>query len=173
MQRANVAPHWLQLELTETGLMDSGADPIAVLHSLRNIGVQLAIDDFGTGQSSLGYLQRLPVHELKIDRSFVDGFDADPRRVQLLSSVVSLGHSLGLVVTAEGAETPGELSALRQIGCDMVQGFLVAKPMPVEQFMAWKPEWERTATVVLQAEAADGQRHFASGLLEHFKSTSR
>ena len=146
LQRAGVAPHWLQLELTETGLMASGPDPIAVLHALRSIGVQLAIDDFGTGQSSLGYLQRLPVHELKIDRSFVDGFNADPRRRQLLNSITSLGHSLGLVVTAEGVETRQELDALRELGCDLVQGFLVAKPMDVQHFGQWHTAWRHRAT---------------------------
>ncbi|MBC8058949.1 MAG: EAL domain-containing protein, partial [Rhizobiales bacterium] len=131
---AGVAPHWLQIELTETGLMGSGPDPIQVLHELREIGVGLAIDDFGTGQSSLGYLQRLPVHELKIDRSFVDGFATDPRRRQLLSSIIGLGHSLGLTVTAEGVELDAELEGLRSMGCDLVQGFLIAKPMDVERF---------------------------------------
>lgn len=141
LQRAGVAPHWLQIELTESGLMSSGPDPIAVLHALRDIGVQLAIDDFGTGQSSLGYLQRLPVTELKIDRSFVDDFNADPRRRQLLSSITSLGHSLGLLVTAEGVETQQELDALRELGCDLVQGFHIAKPMEVVQFKQWHAAW--------------------------------
>jgi diguanylate cyclase (GGDEF)-like protein len=134
LRNAGVAPHLLQLELTETGLLASGPDPIAVLHSLRNVGVRLAIDDFGTGQSSLGYLQRLPVHELKIDRSFVDGFNSEMRRQELLSSIIGLGHSLGLVVTAEGVETNAELSALANMGCDLVQGFLIAKPVDVAQF---------------------------------------
>ena len=147
LQRAGVAPHWLQIELTESGLMSSGPDPIAVLHALRDIGVQLAIDDFGTGQSSLGYLQRLPVTELKIDRSFVDSFNADPRRRQLLSSITSLGHSLGLLVTAEGVETQQELDALRELGCDLVQGFHIAKPMEVLQFKQWHAAWRhRVAT---------------------------
>jgi EAL domain-containing protein (putative c-di-GMP-specific phosphodiesterase class I) len=141
LQRAGVAPHWLQIELTESGLMASGPDPIAVLHALRDIGVQLAIDDFGTGQSSLGYLQRLPVTELKIDRSFVDDFHADPRRRQLLSSITSLGHSLGLLVTAEGVETKQELDALRELGCDLIQGFFIAKPMEVSQFEHWHAAW--------------------------------
>ena len=141
LQRTGVAPHWLQIELTESGLTASGPDPIAVLHALRDIGVQLAIDDFGTGQSSLGYLQRLPVTELKIDRSFVDDFNADPRRRQLLSSITSLGHSLGLLVTAEGVETQQELDALRESGCDLIQGFFIAKPMGVSQFEHWHAAW--------------------------------
>ena len=163
LQRAGVAPHWLQLELTETGLMASGPDPIAVLHALRNIGVQLAIDDFGTGQSSLGYLQRLPVHELKIDRSFVDDFNTDPRRRQLLSSIASLGHSLGLVVTAEGVETRQELDALRELGCDLVQGFHIAKPMDVAQFGQWHAAWRHRVTAAADPDEGPGTKALASG----------
>ncbi len=132
-----VPPQRLQLELTETGLLASGPDPIRVLHALRALGVGLAIDDFGTGQSSLAYLQRLPVNELKIDRSFVDGVDADPRRQALLRSIVDIGHSLRLTVTAEGVETAAEMAVLRQAQCDLVQGYLVAKPMATEAFDAW------------------------------------
>jgi diguanylate cyclase (GGDEF)-like protein len=132
-----VAPQRLQLELTETGLLASGPDPIRVLHALRALGVGLAIDDFGTGQSSLAYLQRLPVNELKIDRSFVDGVDSEPRRQALLRSIVDIGHSLRLTVTAEGVETEAELAVLRQARCDLVQGYLVARPMATEAFDSW------------------------------------
>jgi len=133
-----VAPKRLQLELTETGLLAGGQDPIRVMNALRAIGVGLSVDDFGTGQSSLAYLQRLPVNELKIDRSFVDGVDADPRRQALLRSIVDLGHSLGLEVTAEGVETEAELAILRLARCDLVQGYLIARPMAREAFEAWR-----------------------------------
>ncbi len=132
-----VAPARLQLEVTETGLMASGADPIAVLHALREQGVRLAIDDFGTGQSSLGYLQRLPVDELKVDRSFVDGVDREPKRQALLNAIVGIGHSLGLTVTAEGVENEAELAVVRASGCDLVQGYLIAKPLDLGAFEAW------------------------------------
>lgn len=137
LRRHDVAAKWLQLELTETGLLASGQDPIRVLKQLRAIGVGLSIDDFGTGQSSLAYLQRLPVNELKIDRSFVDGVDRDPRRQALLRSIVDIGHSLGLEVTAEGVETEAELAILRRARCDLVQGYLIARPMSLEAFEAW------------------------------------
>lgn len=138
LRRHRVPAQRLQLELTETGLMASGPDPIRVLHALREIGVGLAIDDFGTGQSSLAYLQRLPVNELKIDRSFVDGVDSDPRRQALLRSIIDIGHSLGLEVTAEGVETEAELAILRRAQCDLVQGYLIARPMAAEAFEAWR-----------------------------------
>ncbi len=138
LRSRHVPARWLQLELTETGLLASGPDPIRVLRELREIGVGLAIDDFGTGHSSLAYLQRLPVNELKIDRSFVDGVDRDPRRQALLRSIVDIGHSLGLEVTAEGVETEAELAVLRRAKCDLVQGYLIAKPMAAEAFEAWR-----------------------------------
>jgi diguanylate cyclase (GGDEF)-like protein len=138
-----VDPSRLQIELTETGLMDSGADPITVLHSLRELGVWLAIDDFGTGHSSLAYLQQLPVNELKIDRGFVQNIDADARRRELLVSIVQLGHSLGLSVTAEGAETQAELGVISEAGCDLVQGYVIAKPMDTGAFEDWSDQRER------------------------------
>ncbi len=132
-----VDPGQLQLEVTETGLMASGTDPIAVLHALRSWGVRLAIDDFGTGQSSLAYLQHLPVDELKVDRSFVQDVNTDPRREALLRSIVSVGHGLGLTVTTEGVENDAELAIIRNAGCDLVQGYLLAKPMALADFETW------------------------------------
>jgi len=132
-----VDPGQLQLEVTETGLMSSGTDPIAVLHALKTWGVKLAIDDFGTGQSSLAYLQHLPVDELKIDRSFVQDVDGDPRRQALLKSIVGVGQGLGLTVTAEGVENPAELDCVAACGCDLIQGYLLAKPMDLPDFEAW------------------------------------
>ncbi|MBV8036233.1 EAL domain-containing protein [Roseateles sp.] len=132
-----VEPSQLQLEVTETGLMASGTDSIAVLHALKSWGVKLAIDDFGTGQSSLAYLQHLPVDELKIDRSFVQDVDRDPRRQALLKSIVGVGHGLGLTVTVEGVENDAELACVTACGCDLLQGFLLARPMALPEFEQW------------------------------------
>lgn len=137
LKKYGVAPSMLQLELTESGLMAGGDDPIRVMHGLNELGVRLAIDDFGTGQSSLAYLQRLPVHELKIDRSFVDGVERDTRRQDLLKSIVDLGHSLGLTVTAEGVENEAEFEVLKAVGCNLVQGYFIAKPMNTESLTTW------------------------------------
>jgi len=133
----HVDPGLLQLEVTETGLMSSGTDPIAVLHALKSWGIKLAIDDFGTGQSSLAYLQHLPVDELKVDRSFVQDVNTHPRREALLRSIVSVGQGLGLTVTAEGVENDAELAVIRSAGCDLIQGYLLAKPMALADFEAW------------------------------------
>ncbi len=132
-----VDPSQLQLEVTETGLMSSGTDPIAVLHALKSWGVSLAIDDFGTGQSSLAYLQHLPVDEPKVDRSFVQDVDGDPRRQALLKSIVGVGQGLGLTVTAEGVENDRELACITASGCDLIQGYFLAKPMGLPDFESW------------------------------------
>ena len=140
LAKAGVAPARLQLEVTESGLMAAGRGPIEVMAALRASGVSLAIDDFGTGQSSLAYLQKLPVDELKIDRSFVDRVDREPRRQALLQSIVSLGHSLGLKITAEGVETAEELGVLRRCGVDVLQGYLISRPLGEAAFAAWRPQ---------------------------------
>jgi len=140
LARHKVDPELLQLEVTETGLMTSDADPISVMHGLRRLGVRLAIDDFGTGQSSLAYLQRLPVDELKIDRSFVQNVERDARRQALLRSIVGLGRSLGLTVTAEGVENEAELQIVRDCGCALVQGYLIAKPQSLEAYESWRQQ---------------------------------
>lgn len=139
LAQAGVAPARLQLEVTESGLMAAGRGPVEIMAALRASGVQLAIDDFGTGQSSLAYLQKLPVDELKIDRSFVDRADLDPRRQALLGSIVELGHGLGLKVTAEGVETDAERDLLRRCGADVLQGYLLSRPLDEAAFAAWRP----------------------------------
>lgn len=136
LARAGVAPQRLQLEVTESGLLAAGNGPIEVLTALREVGVSLALDDFGTGQSSLAYLQRLPVQELKIDRSFVDKADLEPRRQLLLQAIIDLGHSLALTVTAEGVETAGEMVMLQRAGVDLEQGYHVSRPLDEAGFAA-------------------------------------
>ena len=123
-------PSLLVLEITESTLMTDRDRAIEVLQRLARIGVQVGIDDFGTGQSSLAYLRSLPVHTLKIDHSFVDGLGHDPEGGAIVAAIVQLGHALGLSVTAEGVETPGQLAELRSLGCDLGQGFYFAHPQP-------------------------------------------
>lgn len=127
----------LCLEVTESALMD---DPdIALLHlkELASLGVKLSIDDYGSGQASLSYVKNLPVHELKIDRIFVSGVDQHFRNAAIVRSTILLCQELGLSVVAEGAETQEELTWLRANHCDIVQGYVVAKPMPAEEFAGW------------------------------------
>jgi EAL domain-containing protein (putative c-di-GMP-specific phosphodiesterase class I) len=119
----------LVLEVTESVLLADGAGHEAVLSVLKGLGVVLSIDDFGTGHSSLAYLRRLPVDQLKVDRSFVEDV-ANHGDLRILCAVVRLAHDLGLEVVAEGVETPQELEVVRRLGCDVVQGYLLGHPAP-------------------------------------------
>jgi diguanylate cyclase (GGDEF)-like protein len=125
---------YLGLELTESAIMDNAEHHVRTLHELKERGLMLSIDDFGTGYSSLSYLKRFPLDELKIDRSFVAGVDADPDDAAIVIAIIAMAHGLGLTVVAEGVETEAQRAFLRSKGCDELQGFLFAKPMPAEMF---------------------------------------
>lgn len=127
----------LCLEITESALMNEPELALRHLNELAALGVRLSIDDYGSGQASLAYVKTLPVHELKIDRVFVDGVDTDTKNAAIVRSTLLLCRELGLSVVAEGAETPTELAWLESNGCDLVQGYVVARPMPLDDFLAW------------------------------------
>ncbi|WP_210543170.1 bifunctional diguanylate cyclase/phosphodiesterase [Rhodoferax sp. PAMC 29310] len=137
MSEHGVNPERLRLEIVESGLMEDPKSSIAVLQGLRDLGVQLSIDDFGTGYSSLAYLQTLPVSELKIDRSFVDRIDQLPGTQRLFKTMVEMGHSMGLMVTAEGVETEAERATITALGCDVMQGYLGSRPLHGAALQAW------------------------------------
>jgi len=130
---------WLELELTETLVMCRVSDSARQLACLRELGVSVAIDDFGTGHSSLAYLQQLPIDTLKIDRSFILGLDASLAggTRPLIQAVIAMGHALGLAVVAEGVETEAQLQWLGQEGCDLVQGFWLARPQSAGNLKAF------------------------------------
>ena len=130
----------LELELTESTLLETGAQTAEVLQALKQLGVGLAIDDFGTGYSSLGYLKRLPITALKIDQSFVHDLVTDPDDRTLARTIVALGHGLGLKVVAEGVETEQQRHILLEQGCDLAQGYLFSRPLPAEEFTRWRVE---------------------------------
>jgi predicted signal transduction protein with EAL and GGDEF domain len=133
----DILPDRLQLEITEDVLMRDHDRARAVLTNLRMSGIRIAIDDFGTGYSSLSYLRDLPIDELKLDRSFIEPIKNDERAASLVRSIISLGHSLGLTVIAEGVEDASRLTQLASLGCDQAQGFHIARPMPGDQIPAW------------------------------------
>jgi len=125
-------PACLELELTETSVMENTGLAVKVLSRIRKLGVKVAIDDFGTGYSSLSYLKRLPIDTVKLDRSFVKGATTDPDDAALVMAIVTLAHNLKLRVVAEGVETKEQESLLRLLKCDEAQGYLFGKPMPPE-----------------------------------------
>ena len=127
----------LCLEITESALMEDPASAQATLRKLRELGVATSIDDYGTGYSSLAYFKQLAVNELKIDRAFVSGMEADRRNAAIVRSTIELGHNLGLSVVAEGVETDHELTELKRFGCDFAQGYLFARPMIAAALERW------------------------------------
>ncbi len=141
LQRHRLQPAALCLEITESAIMDDPARAQNTLERLSNMGFALSIDDFGTGYSSLAYLKRLPVDELKIDKSFVMKMAQDQDDAKIVRSTVDLGHNLGLRVVAEGVESEEVWFLLRQMGCDQGQGYFMGKPMPVQHFLAWREQW--------------------------------
>jgi EAL domain-containing protein (putative c-di-GMP-specific phosphodiesterase class I) len=139
LDRAEVPATKLVVEVTETVAMDDDADHAAVsrqLHALRDLGVTISIDDFGTGYSSMSRLAGLPVHELKIDRSFVAGLPHSHAQIGIVGAVLSMAHHLGLVVVAEGVETTDQLTWLRSHGCEEAQGWLFSRAVPADAFLA-------------------------------------
>ncbi|MEP7111850.1 MAG: bifunctional diguanylate cyclase/phosphodiesterase, partial [Ilumatobacteraceae bacterium] len=137
LARLGVPARRLVIELTETALLTDPIRAAAVLAALADAGVKISLDDFGSGQTSLGYLSTLPVHELKIDKGFVGDMTKDKSHDAIVRSIIDLGHNLGLRVVAEGVDSNGILLRLRAAGCDVAQGFLLARPMPLDRLAAW------------------------------------
>lgn len=137
LERHALPPGAIELELTESMLMDRAEQTLARLHAIRRLGVALAIDDFGTGYSSLNYLNRFPIDRLKIDRSFVRDMFEDPTDLAITRAIIGLGHTLGLRVVAEGVETEREAQTLRSAGCDELQGFLFTAALPAATLVDW------------------------------------
>jgi EAL domain-containing protein (putative c-di-GMP-specific phosphodiesterase class I) len=133
----SVDPSMLKLEITENTIMVDPPRALEVLTRLRDIGVGLSIDDFGTGYSSLSYLKRLPVDEIKIDRSFVMNMPSSENDQQIVRSTVDLGRNLGLKVVAEGVETKDIWRDLATLGCDVAQGYYLTRPIPPEELVTW------------------------------------
>lgn len=126
----------LEFEITEGALMYDPQKAVEALHQIRHLGAKVAIDDFGTGYSSLSYLKKLPIDALKIDRSFVSGLPEDGPDRAIISAVVAIAQELNLRVTAEGVETAEQRDMLRSLGCDEVQGYLFARPLPAADFFS-------------------------------------
>ncbi len=137
LEANDVSPSALTLEITESSLFVDAPRTRATIDELHAVGLRMAVDDFGTGYSSLSYLRRLPVHELKIDQSFVAGMLTDQQDEVIVRSTVDLGHNLGLLVVAEGVESLAILDRLREIRCDVAQGFVISEPVLADRLIEW------------------------------------
>jgi EAL domain-containing protein (putative c-di-GMP-specific phosphodiesterase class I) len=145
---------WIALEITESAIFDDPGHAIENLQLLHSLGCRLSIDDYGTGYSSLAYLRRLPLNEIKIDKQFVQRMARDASDAVIVRSTIELAHNMGLDVVAEGVEDEVTLERLRALGCDMVQGFYLSKPLTAVDV----PVWMRSARAKAAAEPAELRR---------------
>ena len=151
LQETGLEPRYLELELTETVIMQNPETAVATLDALDHMGVRLSIDDFGTGYSSLSYLKRFPINTLKIDRSFVCDIPRDADDMLITTAIISLAHSLGMQVVAEGVESQAQLAFLQNQHCDVMQGYYFSKPLTVEAFT----ELVRTRRVLVETQTPE------------------
>ena len=142
LENTGLNPAYLEIELTESLLLENVEEGINILQALKDLGLHVSIDDFGTGFSSLSYLKRLPVDKLKIDQSFIKDLTTDPGDAAIVTSMITLAHNLELTVIAEGVENTEQLGFLRAERCDEIQGYLVSRPMPGDSFSDWLLERE-------------------------------
>ena len=137
LEKTGLDPRWLELEITESAAMDNAEKAIVMFDRLSALGLSLSIDDFGTGYSSLSYLRSFPVKRVKIDKAFVDDIGTEKNTGAIARAVTTLGHSFGMEVTAEGVEEESQLEFLRELGCDEIQGYFFARPLPAAEFEAF------------------------------------
>jgi EAL domain-containing protein (putative c-di-GMP-specific phosphodiesterase class I) len=143
LRESGLEPQYLDLELTESLLMQDMESAVAILKELKDLGVLISLDDFGTGYSSLSYLKRFPIDFLKIDRSFVKDIAHDRYGAGIVRAIIVMAHTLGIKVIAEGVETSEQLGYLRDHGCDISQGYFCSKPLAVETFTELLHDWQR------------------------------
>jgi diguanylate cyclase len=135
----------MKLEITESALMTEPARVLETMNQLRALGFGFSIDDFGTGYSSLAYLQRLPVEEIKVDRSFVGELSNDAGNAAIVRATIELAGTLGLNVVAEGVEDEATWQGLKRLGCTTAQGYFLSRPMPAGEVPGWLSDWSRTS----------------------------
>jgi EAL domain-containing protein (putative c-di-GMP-specific phosphodiesterase class I) len=156
LEHTRLDPAFLEIEITETTAVKSIEFARTVLRQLQDKGVHIAMDDFGTGYSSLNYLKQLPLNTLKIDRSFISDLRPDTKDAEIIKSVISLGQGLKLQIVAEGVDDPEQLAVLRDLNCEIVQGFLFSRPLSAADMTEilrenWKRRSESTGYLSLEA----------------------
>jgi EAL domain-containing protein (putative c-di-GMP-specific phosphodiesterase class I) len=134
LKQTGFDPKRLEIELTETSVLQDPQLAIKTLERIQSMGLQTSLDDFGTGYSSLNYLMQLPLDKLKIDRSFIVNMDNGEKGIAIVSAIIAMAHSLSLEVIAEGVEDESHIQLLRKMQCDIVQGYYIARPMPAAEF---------------------------------------
>ncbi|HET9403489.1 MAG TPA: EAL domain-containing protein, partial [Burkholderiales bacterium] len=154
VEESGIEPRFLELEITESSLMQNADGAISTLQYLKSCGINVSIDDFGTGYSSLAYLKRFPLDALKIDRSFVRDITSDPDDATITRAVISMAHSLGLKVVAEGVETESQFEFLAENGCDEIQGYYFSRPLTADDCGSWLGEKRRLVRLSQPAESA-------------------
>ena len=161
LSRANLEPRYLEVELTESAVMEDAEKSVQILRRLSEHGVRIAVDDFGTGYSSLSYLRRLPLDKLKIDRAFIRDIVTSRDDAEIVRAIVTLAHTLRLQVVAEGVETEDQLRFLRSLGCDHYQGYLCSPPVEAKQFVALVRKQAETSIGVAVSRLNDTTRNRA------------
>jgi EAL domain-containing protein (putative c-di-GMP-specific phosphodiesterase class I) len=156
LDETGIEPYWLELEITESSVMEDPQHALTTLKHLHGMGIRLAIDDFGTGYSSLSYLKKFPVNMLKIDQSFVADIAIDQDDAAIVDSIIAMSHRLNLKVIAEGIEHKNQLDFLRQHECDIGQGFYYAKPMPFKTFTQLLNHEQNTSVITDQESLSCG-----------------
>ena len=151
-----ITPDKLILEITESAIMNDPERSLGILTELDGMGIQLSVDDFGTGYSSLSHLKRLPVQQLKIDRSFVSDMIEDKDDTMIVRSTIDLAHNLGLNTIAEGVESDATLNELMTMNCDLAQGYLISRPLSADDFMSYLQAGEWTVAQKSRPEKLSG-----------------
>ena len=153
LAETGLAPHRLELEITERIFMEDSEKTLSTLHRLKQLGVRIAMDDFGTGYSSLSYLRSFPFDKIKVDRTFVSDLTEGTEHVVIVQAVVSIARALGMTTTAEGVETVGQKEFLAALGCNEAQGYLFSPPVPIEKVPEIIAEW--TVAKTMAAESSE------------------
>jgi EAL domain-containing protein (putative c-di-GMP-specific phosphodiesterase class I)/CheY-like chemotaxis protein len=159
LARDRAEAEWFELEITESTFMHEPERTLETVEAVRRLGFVVSIDDFGTGYSSLGYLAALPVNAVKIDRQFVIPMTTDHRREAIVRATIALGHDLGFEVVAEGVEDREIWELLGALGCDVAQGYHIARPMPLAEVARWLEEWDPAAAAVGRRKIDPMRRH--------------
>jgi EAL domain-containing protein (putative c-di-GMP-specific phosphodiesterase class I) len=154
--RANLPASLLKFEVTESAIVSDPDRAVTALERMVDLGLSLSVDDFGTGYSSLARLRNLPVHEVKIDREFVRYVANSPEDLAIVRAVINLGHDLGLRVVAEGVEDEASWRILQSLDCDLIQGYLLARPMAAEDMTRWLAEHFASYATKLHQQQVDG-----------------